>query len=57
MDMSLSPQQKQKLNLTTSMLRSLELLQLPAMELLDCIQEAALSNPVLEVEPPAHRSG
>lgn len=51
--MSLSPQQKQKLNLTTSMLRSLELLQLPAMELLDWIQEAALSNPVLEVEPPA----
>jgi RNA polymerase sigma-54 factor len=49
-EMMLAAQQKQKLNLTTYMLRSLELLQLPAVELSEFIQEASLSNPLLEIE-------
>ncbi len=43
-------EQSQKLILTQTMLQSLELLQLPADDLQDFLQEAALSNPMLEVE-------
>lgn len=46
-------EQAQKLSLTPTMRQALECLQLPAMDLLQYVQEAALENPMLEVELPA----
>lgn len=43
-------EQAQKLILTQTMLQSLEVLQLPISELSNYLQEAALSNPILNVE-------
>lgn len=43
-------EQAQKLILTQTMLQSLEVLQLSALELQEYLQEAALSNPLLSVE-------
>lgn len=42
----------QKLSLSPTMRQSLDCLQLTALELNDYLQEAALSNPLLEVQPP-----
>ncbi|SFO96058.1 RNA polymerase, sigma 54 subunit, RpoN/SigL [Oscillibacter sp. PC13] len=42
--------QEQKLSLTQAVRQSLQCLQMSAMELSDYLQEAALSNPLLEVE-------
>lgn len=42
----------QRLALSQSMRQSLDCLQLPAPELSEYLQEAALSNPLLEVQPP-----
>ena len=46
-------EQAQKLSLTPSMRQSLECLQLSALDLLQYVQEAALENPMLEVELPS----
>lgn len=46
-------EQAQKLNLTPSMRQALECLQLPALEMLQYVQEAALENPMLEVDLPS----
>lgn len=50
--MELTQKQSQKLSMTAAMLQSLELLQLPVCELASRLQDAALSNPLLEVELP-----
>ena len=50
--MELTQKQSQKLSMTAAMLQSLELLQLPVCELVSHLQDAALSNPLLEVELP-----
>ena len=50
--MELTQKQSQKLSRTAAMLQSLELLQLPVCELASRLQDAALSNPLLEVELP-----
>ena len=50
--MELTQKQSQKLSMTAAMLQSLELLQLPVCELASHLQDAALSNPLLEVELP-----
>ena len=50
--MELTQKQSQKLSMTAVMLQSLELLQLPVCELASHLQDAALSNPLLEVELP-----
>lgn len=50
LDQSLS--QTYRLMLTQKMRQSLQILQLPALSLRDYLQEASLSNPVLEVEEP-----
>ena len=47
--MELTQKQSQKLSRTAAMLQSLELLQLPVCELASRLQDAALSNPLLEV--------
>ena len=46
-------EQVQKLSLTPAMRQSLECLQLSALDLLQYVQEAALENPMLEVELPS----
>lgn len=46
-------EQAQKLSLTPAMRQALECLQLPAMDLLQYVQEAALENPMLEVDLPS----
>ena len=46
-------EQAQKLSLTPAMRQSLECLQLSALDLLQYVQEAALENPMLEVELPS----
>ena len=51
--MELTQKQSQKLSMTAAMRQSLELLQLPVCELAARLQDAALSNPLLEVELPA----
>ena len=53
--MRLTQQQRQTqaLLLTQKMRQSLRLLQLPAPDLESYLEEEALSNPLLEVEPPA----
>lgn len=43
-------EQSQRLLLTQTMMQSLEILQMPAMELQSYLEEAALSNPLLDVE-------
>ena len=53
MKLTIAVEQTQKLNLTAGMRQSLEFLQLSAPELAERIQDAALSNPVLEVEMPS----
>lgn len=50
--MKLQAAQVQKLALTQSMRQSLTFLQLPAVDLSQAVQEAALSNPLLEVTEP-----
>lgn len=50
LDQSLS--QTYRLTLTQKMRQSLQILQLPAISLRDFLQEASMSNPVLEVEDP-----
>lgn len=50
--MELTQEQSQKLRMTAAMRQSLELLQLPVCELASRLQDAALSNPLLEVELP-----
>ena len=52
MDLKLQATQIQKLALTQSMRQSLTFLQLPAVDLSQAVQEAALSNPLLEVTEP-----
>ena len=51
--MELTQKQSQRLSMTAAMRQSLELLQLPVCELAARLQDAALSNPLLEVELPA----
>ena len=46
-------EQAQKLSLTPAMRQSLECLQLSALDLFQYVQEAALENPMLEVELPS----
>ena len=46
--MELTQKQSQKLSRTAAMLQSLELLQLPVCELASRLQDAALSNPLLD---------
>lgn len=53
MKLTIAVEQTQKLNLTVSMRQSLEFLQLSALELAERIQDAALSNPILDVEMPS----
>ena len=53
MKLTIAVEQTQKLNLTAGMRQSLEFLQLSAPELAERIQDAALSNPGLEVEMPS----
>ena len=50
--MELTQKQSQKLSMTAAMRQSLELLQLPVCELANRLQDAALSNPLLDVELP-----
>ena len=50
--MELTQKQSQKLSMTAAMRQSLELLQLPVCELASRLQDAALSNPLLEVALP-----
>ena len=50
--MKLTQKQSQQLSMTAAMQQSLELLQLPACDLASRLQDAALSNPLLEVELP-----
>ena len=45
-------EQSQRLLLTQTMLQSLEILQMPVSELQSYLEEAALSNPLLDVERP-----
>ncbi len=52
MDIAIQQEQSQKLILTTSMRQSLEVLQLSSFELTQYVQDAALSNPLLEVASP-----
>ncbi len=47
-------EQVQKQVMTQAMLQSLHCLQMPSVELREFLQEAALSNPLLEVEDAAH---
>lgn len=47
-------EQVQKQILTQAMLQSLQCLQMPSLELREFLQEAALSNPLLEVEEAPH---
>jgi RNA polymerase sigma-54 factor len=46
-------EQTQKLSLTPAMRQSLECLQLSVLDLFQYVQEAALENPMLEVELPS----
>jgi len=46
--------QVQRLALTQSMRQSLDCLQMSALELNEYVQELALSNPLLEVQPPTY---
>ena len=47
----------QKLTLTPAMRQALRCLQLPIPELSELLQEEALSNPLLNAEPPEHTAG
>jgi len=47
-------EQVQKQVMTQAMLQSLHCLQMPSVELREFLQEAALSNPLLEVEDTPH---
>ena len=47
----------QKLTLTPAMRQALRCLQLPVPELSELLQEEALSNPLLNAEPPEHTAG
>ena len=47
----------QKLTLTPAMRQALRCLQLPIPELSELLQKEALSNPLLNAEPPEHTAG